>query len=74
MRELREGKYGVMVGAVVWGLMGMVLVGVVLMGVLQHVELERIRKRLEKVEGEMIIMRDVVNKVMTIPLFEIRGF
>ena len=64
MRELREGKYGVLVGAVAWGLMGMVLVVVVLVGILQHVELEKIRERMEKVEGEMIIIRDVVNKVM----------
>ena len=63
MRQIREGKYGVVVGLVAWGLTGLVLVGVVAMGVIQHVEVEKIRERLEKMEGEMMIMRDLVNKV-----------
>ena len=63
MKELREGNYREMVGFVVWGLTGMVLVGVVLMGVLQHVEMEKLKVKLEKVEGEMVIMRDILYKV-----------
>ena len=63
MRELREGKHGVLVGVVVWGVMGLVVVGMVVMGVLQQVEMERMKERLGKVEGEMLIMSDILYKV-----------
>eukprot|EP00092_Neocalanus_flemingeri_P070006 GFUD01085873.1.p1 GENE.GFUD01085873.1~~GFUD01085873.1.p1 ORF type:complete len:450 (+),score=118.05 GFUD01085873.1:121-1470(+) len=62
LRELREGKHGVVMGLVPWVLTGAVLAGVLVVGVLQHVEMERIRERLQKLEGEMIIVRDLVYK------------
>ena len=60
-----EGKStaGTIAGWLAWALTAFGVVGLVVMGALKHVEMEKVKERIERLEGEVELMKDLVFQV-----------